>query len=193
MAGDDDVAAGPPDTAVVDALVAHHRRFLSYLQRRVGDRALAEDLLQDAFVRAIDRAPALPDDGVVPWFYRVLRNAVIDRYRRQGAESRALEAFARELDGAVEPPAELHGEICACVGELARTLSPAYAAAISAVDLDGQPVAEFARAQGLTASNAGVRLHRARQALRARVTSSCGTCAEHGCLDCSCGAPSRRV
>lgn len=193
MASGDDVEAGPPDTAVVDALVAHHRRFLSYLQRRVGDRALAEDLLQDAFVRAIDRAPALTDEGAVPWFYRVLRNAVIDRYRRQGAESRALEAFARELDGAAEPPAELHGEICACVGDLARTLSPTYAAAISAVDLDGQAVVDFARAQGLTASNAGVRLHRARQALRARVASSCGTCAEHGCLDCSCGAPSRRV
>ena len=192
MADADDVATGPPDTAVVDALVAHHRRFLAYLQRRVGDRALAEDLLQDAFVRAIDRAPELPDDGVVPWFYRVLRNAVIDRYRRHGAESRALEAFARELDGAVEPPPELHGEICACVAELAGTLSPSYAAAISAVDVQGLAVAEFARAQGLTASNAGVRLHRARQALRARVTASCGTCAEHGCLDCSCGA-TRRV
>lgn len=193
MAGADDLATGPPDTAVVDALVAHHRRFLSYLQRRVGDRALAEDLLQDAFVRAIDRAPELSDDGAVPWVYRVLRNAVIDRYRRHGAESRALEAFARELDGAVEPPPELLGEICACVAELAGTLSPSYAAAISAVDLQGQAVAEFARAEGLTASNAGVRLHRARQALRARVAASCGTCADHGCLDCSCGRPSRRV
>lgn len=189
----DDVATGPPDTAVVDALVAHHRRFLSYLQRRVGDRALAEDLLQDAFVRAIDRAPELTDDGAVPWFYRVLRNAVIDRYRRHGAEARALEAFARELDSAVEPPRELRGEICACVAELAGTLSPSYSAAIAAVDLHGQAVADFARASGLTASNAGVRLHRARQALRARVAASCGTCAEHGCLDCSCGASSRRV
>jgi len=33
-----------------------------------------------------------------------------------------------------------------------------------------------------------VRLHRARKALRERLTASCRACAEHGCLDCSCGA-----
>jgi RNA polymerase sigma-70 factor (ECF subfamily) len=30
-------------------------------------------------------------------------------------------------------------------------------------------------------------VHRARQALRRRLEESCGTCAEHACLDCSCG------
>jgi DNA-directed RNA polymerase specialized sigma24 family protein len=34
----------------------------------------------------------------VPWFYRVLRNAAIDRFRRRGTAVRALEAFARELE-----------------------------------------------------------------------------------------------
>jgi hypothetical protein len=34
--------------------------------------------------------------------------------------------------------------------------------------------------------NAGVRVFRARQTLKRRVTESCGTFAEHGCRDCSC-------
>jgi len=34
-----------------------------------------------------------------------------------------------------------------------------------------------------------VRLHRARAALREKLVRSCRTCAEHGCLDCSCGRP----
>ena len=182
---------GPPAGAVVETLVANHRAFLAYLERRLGRRDLAEDVLQDAFVRAIDHAGAVPDEAAVPWFYRVLKNAVIDRYRRQGAEARALEAFARELEATAEPPPELNGEICACVARLATTLSPAYAEAISTVDLGGAPVTAFAAAQGLTPSNAGVRLFRARKALRARVAASCGTCADHGCLDCSCGRPSR--
>jgi RNA polymerase sigma-70 factor (ECF subfamily) len=35
-----------------------------------------------------------------------------------------------------------------------------------------------------------VRLHRARQALKRELERSCGTCATHGCLDCTCGASS---
>jgi copper chaperone CopZ len=45
----------------------------------------------------------------------------------------------------------------------------------------------FAEQRGLSSSNAAVRVCRAREALKKRVTESCGTCAEHGCLNCSCG------
>ena len=71
---------------VAHVLVENHRAFLRFLERRVGDRALAEDVLQDGFVRNLDRLSDMPDEGLVPWFYRVLRNAAIDRLRRMGAE-----------------------------------------------------------------------------------------------------------
>lgn len=174
-------------TRVANVLVENHRAFLRFLERRVGDRALAEDLLQDAFTRNIDRLSDLPDEGLVPWFYRVLRNAAIDRHRRKGAEERALAAFTQELADAAQPDEQFHREICACVGRLANTLKPEYAEVLRAVDVEETPVKAFAEKAGLTASNAGVRLFRAREALRKEVTASCGTCAEHGCVDCSCG------
>jgi RNA polymerase sigma-70 factor (ECF subfamily) len=175
--------------ARLDVLVDNHRAFLRYLERRLGSRDAAEDVLQDAFVRGAGRLDEVPDDALVPWFYRVLRNAVIDRYRRGQTEARALTGLARELEDAVEPPPDMHSAICACVGRLAATLKPEYAAALAAVDVEGRPVKAYADAAGLTPSNAGVRLFRARAALRRRVAESCGTCAEHGCLDCSCGRP----
>ena len=46
---------------------------------------------------------------------------------------------------------------------------------------------DFAVATGISASNERVCAFRAREALRKQVARSCGTCAEHGCLDCSCG------
>ena len=174
------------DPAAVAVLVDNHRAFLRYLERRIGSREVAEDILQDAFVRNLDRLDALPDEALVPWFYRVLRNALIDRIRRRGTEARALADFARELEGAEAPPPELAGEICACVGQLALSLKPAYARVLQAVDIDGAPVKAFAKAAGLTPSNAGVRLFRAREALKRQVIASCSTCAEHGCVDCSC-------
>lgn len=172
-------------------LVANHRAFLRYLERRLGSRATAEDLLQDAFVRNLDRLDALPEEKLVPWFYRVLRNALIDHVRRRDVADRALAAFATEAEARGAVPDDLRGEICACVGRLARTLKPEYANALQAIDIEDVPVKKFAEDNGLSAANAGVRVFRARQALRRRVTASCGTCAEHGCLDCSCGKPVR--
>ena len=64
-----------------------------------------------------------------------------------------------------------------------------YAEVLRAVDVEDTPVKAFAEGAGLTTSNAGVRLFRAREALRKQVSASCSTCAEHGCVDCSCGKP----
>jgi RNA polymerase sigma factor (sigma-70 family) len=173
--------------APLSILLENHRAFLKYLERRVGDRELAEDILQDAFSKVIDRPEQAPaDEGVVPWFYRTLRNAAIDQFRRRGTASRAIEAFARELETQPGPEPDIEAEICACVSRLATTLKPEYAEALQAIDVDGTAVKTFAEQRGLTASNAGVRVFRAREALKKRVTESCGTCAEHGCRNCTC-------
>jgi RNA polymerase sigma factor (sigma-70 family) len=171
----------------IDVLLENHRTFLRYLERRVGNRELAEDILQDAFIKVMDRPDQAPaDEGIVPWFYRTLRNAAIDRFRRREAAGRAVEAFARELDTHATPEPEMEAEICGCIGRLASTLKAEYAEALQAIDVQGMPVKAFAEQRGLSASNAGVRVFRAREALKKRVTESCGTCAEHGCLNCTC-------
>ena len=173
---------------LVDQLVANHRAFLGFLERRVGSRAEAEDLLQEAFVKGIDRAEPLRDDeSVVAWFYRVLRNAVIDRQRRRGAADRALAAFAREVGDESVPPPDVRDAVCQCVRTLATTLKSEYAEALQRVELDGLSVQGFASEAGIAPNNAAVRVHRARAALRKQVMASCGTCAEHGCRDCTCG------
>ncbi|HWO20061.1 MAG TPA: sigma-70 family RNA polymerase sigma factor [Kofleriaceae bacterium] len=193
-APDADAAAHPaPD--VVQAFVDNHRELLAFVQRRVGDRALAEDILQDALVRGLDRAGAI-EDSAIGWLYRVLRNAIIDHHRRQAAAARRLDALAAEpppaaaatAAAAPDDPA-LHATVCRCVTRLADTLKPEYAAALRRIDVAGVPVKDYAAEAGISASNAGVRVFRAREALRRQVARSCGTCAEHGCLDCTCGQP----
>jgi RNA polymerase sigma-70 factor (ECF subfamily) len=74
------------------------------------------------------------------------------------------------------------------VTRLASTLKPEYAEALQAIDVGGTPVKTFAEQKGLSVSNAGVRVFRAREALKKRVSESCGTCAEHGCVNCTCGS-----
>ena len=171
---------------VVDLLVANHREFLRYVERRLGDRALAEEILQEAFVRSLDRGDEIRDSAI-GWFYRVLRNAVIDHQRRQAVATRRLDALATE--SASEVDEELERMVCGCVAQLASTLKPEYADALQRIEIDGLAVKDYAQAAGITASNAGVRIFRAREALQKQLMRACGTCAEHGCFDCSCGAP----
>ena len=183
-----EAAAKPLDPEVTRALVENHREFLRFLERRVGRRDLAEDILQEAFTRGLDKLETLRDgEAVVPWFYRTLRNATVDYWRRTKAADRALEQFAQEIETSEEPSETVRDEVCRCVSRLAGTLKPEYAAALRRVEVDGVSVKSFAEEQGISANNAAVRVFRAREALRRQVAVSCGTCAEHGCVSCTCG------
>jgi len=186
--GTDGSAEREIDADVTKVLVENHRAFLRFLERHVGRRDLAEDILQDAFARGLTKLEALRDgESAVPWFYRMLRNATIDHHRRIGASDRALAAFAEEMEKSEDPSKAMHDEVCQCVGRLADTLKPEYAQALRRVEVDGMAVKDFAAETGISAGNAAVRVHRAREALRRQVAVSCGTCATHGCFDCTCG------
>lgn len=182
----------PAADRVMGTLLASHRRFLDFLTARVGRREDAEDILQSAFVRGVQKAAEIRDDeSAVAWFYRLLRNALTDYYRHKAAGTRALESYGREVSEAAEGmEADLEGVICACVHDLIPTLKPEYGELIRRVDLGGANVASLAGELGLTDVNARVRLHRARAALRKELERSCRTCATHGCLDCTCSSSS---
>jgi len=166
------------------ALVASHREFLGFVERRVGDRALAEEIVQDALVKSLQHVDEIRESAT-GWFYRVLRNAIVDHQRRRAVRERTLGTLAAESTIATDT--ELEQVVCRCVSALAATLKPEYADALQQIDVDGTPVKDYAVAAGISASNAGVRVFRAREALRKQVARACGTCAEHGCFDCTCG------
>lgn len=176
---------------VVSRLVSQRHEFLAFLERKVGNRALAEDILQGAFERSLSAAEQVQqEESARAWFYRVLRNAVIDHQRRAGASARRLEELARELEAAPEP--ELDTAVCQCVSGVAASLKPEYAEVLRAVEVDGIPVKDFAVQSGISSSNAAVRVFRARQALKLQLQRCCGSCADDNCRDCTChsGEPS---
>lgn len=191
-ASESNTVEGGLDNRGLATLVASHRRFLSFLERRVDSRETAEEILQSAFVKAIEKKHENSrTETSVAWFFRLLRNAVIDHYRRRAARERSVAANAAELEASVEFDEQLRSEVCACFEGLLPTLKPEYATIVRAVDLDSRPIAEVACELGISTNNAGVRLHRAREALRRRLEQACSTCAVHGCLDCTCGSGRR--
>jgi len=172
------------DPTAAETLAASHRQFLEFLERRVESREVAEDILQSAFVKSLESGAQLRgQESSVAWFYRILRNAVIDHYRQRGVEARALEILGRE-----DPSPAEQTEVCGCLMDLVGTLSPGYQEALRTVDLEDGSLAGLAVRAGISEGNAAVRVHRARQALRKRVQEACGTCAVHGCVNCDCGS-----
>jgi RNA polymerase sigma factor (sigma-70 family) len=172
---------------VLGRIIAQRAKFLSFLSSRV-DPAAAEDILQSAYIKAIEHGGEIRNgESTVAWFYRILRNAITDSYRRQAARTRAQEDFVAETPLSYEQ--ELEQTVCACVGDVIQNLKSEYRDAIQQVDLDGMTVQAFAEFQGTSANNASVRLHRARKDLAKKLTAVCGACAEHKCLDCTCRRP----
>jgi RNA polymerase sigma factor (sigma-70 family) len=173
--------------APLDQLIAQRQQFLAFVQRRVSDHELAEDILQSAYLRAFEhRDDFTPNESAVAWFYRLLRNAVIDNYRRHASKEKALAAWTHELETSAQPSSEVQNEVCQCLGNMLEGLKPEYSEILRAVDIEEQRVQDFATHHQLSVSNAGVRAHRARAALRKQLLQVCSTCAEHGCMNCTC-------
>ncbi len=183
-------AARERTSDVVSALVENHRRFLSFLMRRVGNRSDAKGILQAAFVKSMEKADSIRDtETAVAWFCRLLQNAVIDYYHHRDAERRALEHWHVSATQSRVPDENIERAVCQCVNDLLQTLKDDYSSLLRRVDLEGASISEVAAETGMTSNSTRVKLHRARRALRKQLELSCGSCAEHGCLDCSCRRP----
>jgi len=169
----------------VQRIMTHHEKFLNFLSARVEDRATAEDILQAAYIKAIEHGSEIrQEETTVAWFYRILRNGITDHYRKRSARMKAHDSFAAEAPVSYEE--EITQTACACIGEVIRDLKSEYRRAIEEVDLGGMTVEAFAVSQKTSANNASVRLHRARKSVAKKLTTVCGACAEHKCLDCTC-------
>ena len=164
-------------------LLERREAFLGFLSARLGDRAEAEDLLQQGFAKALLAAPGLRDEErLVPWFYQLLRNALIDRARSRQATAAREHAWAAEQLNA----SEVTRHLCACLEPLLDMLPPVQAELIRRCELGEEAVAAVAITLGLTPNSASVALHRARVALREKLRGFCGDCASRACLDCDC-------
>lgn len=173
--------------AVVTRLLDQRKTLLAYTRRRISDPALAEDVLQDSLLKALRAAPELrEEDKLVPWFYRILNNAITDVYRRKHVEAKHVEKNSELPEHVAEPQPEDEAALCTCFRELIPTLKPEYAELIERMELSHDDPGAVAARLGVTRNNLKVRRHRARQALRERLEETCRVCAQHGCMDCTC-------
>jgi RNA polymerase sigma-70 factor (ECF subfamily) len=144
---------------------------LAFFRRRVGDEHLAEDLLQETFLRIHDGLAGLEDEErLAPWVFRIARRTLADHARSSRGEPLAeTEELAQP-----EPDAQnLNREVEGWLAEMAAQLPPEYRQAVELAELEGLTQAEVAQHLGLSLSGAKSRVQRGRARLREVLLGCC--------------------
>ena len=161
--------SGVPPCAV-EAWVAHHAELERFLVRRLQDRASAEDILQDVFVKAT--RPGANFCAVAnrrAWLFEVARNALADHWRA----TRPMAPLPEDLTADDAAPAPVDA-LVECIERVLGEMAPADAAVLRDCDLNGMTLADYAAARGLSLPAVKSRVQRARRRLRALLVRNCG-------------------
>jgi RNA polymerase sigma-70 factor (ECF subfamily) len=170
-------------------------RLVGYLQRMTGDRALAEDLVQQSFLKVHrSRGAYVRGADPVPWIFAIARRTFLDEARRK---KRSKVQVARDERAVPEPPAGLDGAaaddaasarepgsagdgrpepamVQAAIAALER-LPPAQREALVLTKMGGKSIAEAAAITGTTPGAIKLRIHRGYVALRKALAAMGGT------------------
>lgn len=158
---------------VAAAWKAHEGELRGYLRHRMADPDVADDVLQDVFVKAMRQGQGFCTlDNPRAWLFQVARNAVVDRLRTAHAHEPLTDELVESSPLNAEPTAPVDA-LAECVARTLGELPPEDAAILRACDLEGQTQRAFAETHGLSLPAAKSRLLRARQRLRDRLAQVC--------------------
>lgn len=167
-------------------LLPHREKLLSFIRSKVSDPDLTEDILQDSLLKAIQSLPNLDnDDKILSWFYQIVRNRIIDHYRRSGTESKKMEEYAQEISSFYDTEEE-EKTVCQCFRGILDELKSEHSLLIKEMELGDELPDMVADRLNITRNNLKVRRYRARQKLQNKLEETCGKCAEKGCIECEC-------
>ena len=174
-------------------VLAYQDRLYAFALRFCGNREDAEEVAQDAFVRAYRALKTYPADRVRAlalraWLYRIALNVARNRYRRKRPRTVSLESASRSIDGgddgvAFDPPASAEdrpdrrfesGRQRADMAVLIAALPPRFREALILRYVEGLPIAEVAAVLKQPLGTAKSNVHRAINALRDSLSHSRG-------------------
>jgi RNA polymerase sigma-70 factor (ECF subfamily) len=174
----DTAPATTEDTEVL--FEAYHDRIQRYVLSVVKNRAEAEDLTQETFLRAHRRRDSLRDpEAVRGWLYRIATHVCIDRLRQHkphismDGEEGAQRVESAPSSGPGELEAAERKETSRCVQRCLDFLPDSYRAVILLYEGHSLTAAEIASLLGENLTTVKMRLHRARRRLQQVMECGC--------------------
>ncbi len=156
-----------PSEAIWHQFSANLKRFI---QKRVGNDQVADDILQDVFIKIHLHLASLEDETrLQSWIYQITRNAIADYYRRESNPPMPLEEFLPAADDADDA---FRAGLAQSVQRMIESLPDEYRTALL-LDTQGVPQAEIGARLGISLPGAKSRVQRARAKLRQMLFDCC--------------------
>lgn len=158
--------------AVAPVFLEYEAQLKGFVQKRVKDKAEADDILQQLYLKLYKNCEQLQEvRNLKAWLYQITRNTVFDSFR----ENARKEPFSSESE--VPEPEELSGkarqDVEALVEPLINLLPAEYAEALRLSELEGLSQKEVAERLGISYSGAKSRVQRGREKLRQLFIECC--------------------
>ncbi len=151
------------------AWLEHENEIRLFLKRQVGDGVLAEDLLQDVFVKALAEGSRFCQlDNARAWLFRVARNHMSD-YFRTHKKHEDIQPDLPTPQHLADPVANL----ASCLPSAMKRLGKEDHEIIELCDLEGMTQGEYAKLKGLALPAAKSRIQRARKRLKQVLHETC--------------------
>jgi RNA polymerase sigma-70 factor (ECF subfamily) len=152
---------------------AFHVPLYQFIRKRVDDEAVAEDLLQDVFLKVHQHIGALKEvKKLESWIYQITRNAIIDSYRSTKPttmlEAAEVLALPEEL-----PDDDVVSELLPCIRAMVKNLPEPDRQALVLTEYQGLTQKELGERLGLSFSGAKSRVQRAREKLKRQLLECC--------------------
>lgn len=178
----------------------HRRALTGYVTRLVVREDVAEEIVQQAAVQALEREDLPETSGELrAWLFRVATNLAIDHLRRHSTwretvlddareraeRSAGFVAESRLLAGSAEMRSIAKDHLAVCFACTARNLSPEESSALLLKEVYDFTIDDVAQVMGATFGQVKAWVQGARQTLRARYQTTCALVAQQGaCFQC---------
>ncbi|MGB0525003.1 MAG: sigma-70 family RNA polymerase sigma factor [Flammeovirgaceae bacterium] len=151
-----------------------------FILKRVKDEAVAKDLLQDVFIKIIEKAHQLTDKSKLKyWIYRITSNEITTYYRQQKQQHhlKALVEFEETKEHDLTPLED-------CLIGFIDDMQEEEKYLVQQVEFEGRSQKELAEELGLGYSNVRSKIQRARKKLRERLLACCKQQLKQGGVAC---------
>jgi RNA polymerase sigma-70 factor (ECF subfamily) len=144
----------------------------SFLLQRVSDPQVAEDLLQETFLRIHQKLDGMDDEQrITAWVFQIARNLVTDHYR---SKARAIPTTVTEdIEILTSEEGNLNELAESWISGMIAQLPDAYRAAVELYELQGMPQREIADKLDISLSGAKSRVQRGRAKLKSLLFDCC--------------------
>ena len=143
-----------------------------FMLQRVSDEQVAEDLLQETFVRIHRKLDDIADsERLSSWVFQIARNLIIDHYRVSARQHDASTDFIEA--GTDNDERNVNEMVMGWLPNMIAQLPDPYRDAVELYELQGIPRQEIADRLGISLSDAKSRVQRVREKLKPRLFDCC--------------------